>query len=229
MRLIRYSLSTLQFVQETKDAQLRELSTQLSEIRLVAHKQSIRNDLILHENVRLREALNNEKKRRKCGKPLLLQRDDQYHDGAVLWSPRKVQQARNQPVEQGAEKVLQQQQKEVERERRQCEKEEKAVQLAERRQKAAELKQRRRQQKQDEALQREERRLSRAANQQLKGDLQATSKGKARKQKPIKSCTNDIADQTAGVEAPKAVQVEGVALPKATRTRTVRPPQRYLI
>jgi hypothetical protein len=55
-------------------------------IRLVLAKQ---------ENIRLKEALINKKKRRKQGKALPLEAAKEYHGGAIFLSLRKVQKARN--------------------------------------------------------------------------------------------------------------------------------------
>jgi hypothetical protein len=45
--------------------------------------------------VRLKEALINERQRRKRGKALPLEVAEEYHGGAVFWSLRKVKEARN--------------------------------------------------------------------------------------------------------------------------------------
>jgi hypothetical protein len=44
--------------------------------------------------VGLREALSLKEKHNKKGEPLDLQQRQEYHDGAVLWSPSKVREAR---------------------------------------------------------------------------------------------------------------------------------------
>ena len=67
-------------------------SQQLSQ---TIHSMAVRNTLLTHENNRLREALVNEKKKRKRGKALLLEAPPQYDGGAIFWSPQKVQEARD--------------------------------------------------------------------------------------------------------------------------------------
>ena len=53
--------------------------------------------------MRLKEALINEKKRRKRGKALPLEAAEEYHGGAIFWSPRKVKEARDRQLQQGLE------------------------------------------------------------------------------------------------------------------------------
>ena len=48
-----------------------------------------------HENVRLKEALINERQRSKRGKALPLQAAEEYKGGAVVWTPLKVKEARD--------------------------------------------------------------------------------------------------------------------------------------
>ncbi|KAF2735312.1 hypothetical protein EJ04DRAFT_601223 [Polyplosphaeria fusca] len=171
-------------LRQVTSEQSREIKKEIKDqIRLAVHKSAIRTELVLHENERLKEALHNEKKRRQRGKPLLLQRPDTYAGGAVFWSPKKVQEARDRQVKQDAEKQLQQQQKEEEQEQWQRKKEDKAVQLEQRRQDAAAAKHRRMLQKQDEALQHEEKRIARDAEKQLRKDMREALKGKPRRAK----------------------------------------------
>jgi hypothetical protein len=58
------------------------------------HYLQVQNDLLLQENQGLRESLNTKKKHKKQGKTLDLQQRQEYHSGAVLWSPRKMREAR---------------------------------------------------------------------------------------------------------------------------------------
>jgi len=59
------------------------------------HQISTQNTLLKHEVKGLREALINERTRRRRGKPLLAQEPEEYHGGGVVWSPRKVKEARD--------------------------------------------------------------------------------------------------------------------------------------
>jgi hypothetical protein len=82
--------------QSRKDAQ--KLSRSL-------HHISAKVQLLHHENTGLREALATKKKHKKKGKPLDLQQRQEYHGGAVFWSPSKVREARvRQSVKEQEEK-----------------------------------------------------------------------------------------------------------------------------
>jgi hypothetical protein len=63
------------------------------------YKLSVQNNLLVHENKALKEALVNKKKRRKRGKALLLEPPKDYYGGAVFWLPSKVQAARDKQEE----------------------------------------------------------------------------------------------------------------------------------
>ncbi|CAE7221020.1 hypothetical protein PTTW11_11369 [Pyrenophora teres f. teres] len=58
------------------------------------HSLQVQNELLHHENEGLRSLLNDKKKRNNKSKVLDLQHSEEYHSGAVFWSPRKVQRAR---------------------------------------------------------------------------------------------------------------------------------------
>ena len=77
-----------QVVADQGDRQIKRLSQ-------VLHSSSVQNSLLKDEVRKLREALVNERTRRKRGKPLPLQEAEEYHGGAVFWSPRKVKEARD--------------------------------------------------------------------------------------------------------------------------------------
>ena len=64
-------------VADTYDKGSRQLSQTI-------HTMAVRNTLLTHENDRLREALINEKKKRKRGKALLLEAPSQYDRGAIF-------------------------------------------------------------------------------------------------------------------------------------------------
>ncbi|KAF2279718.1 uncharacterized protein EI97DRAFT_360424, partial [Westerdykella ornata] len=100
-----------------------------------------------HENKQLKEALLNEKKRRQRGKPLLLEASQEYHGGAVFWSPSKA-------------------------ERRKAAKQEKADMLEERHHMRLAAKKLRIQQQQKKTAERKEAQIARAAEKQLRQDIQ---------------------------------------------------------
>jgi hypothetical protein len=58
------------------------------------HHLQIQNELLLHENEGLKHALTTKKKHKKESKVLDLQQREEYHGGAVFWSPSKIREAR---------------------------------------------------------------------------------------------------------------------------------------
>jgi hypothetical protein len=58
------------------------------------HSLAAQNELLHHEVNGLREALTAKRRHKKRGKPLDLQQREEYHGGAVFWSPRKLREAR---------------------------------------------------------------------------------------------------------------------------------------
>ena len=71
-----------------------EGSKELKKIRRSLHHISIQNSLLCHEIAGLQEILKTQKKHKKKSKPLNFQGPDEYHGGALFYSPRKVEQAR---------------------------------------------------------------------------------------------------------------------------------------
>jgi hypothetical protein len=63
-------------------------------ITLSLHHLQVQNDLLLPENVGLREALPTKKKHKKKGNTLNCQQRQEFHGVAFLWSPSKVNEAR---------------------------------------------------------------------------------------------------------------------------------------
>jgi hypothetical protein len=82
------------------------------------HHISITNQLLQEENKGLREALTTKKRKAKRGRPLPLDRSDSYHGGAVIWSPRSVQRARDRQQQLDQEKEQKQRQKAIQTEAR---------------------------------------------------------------------------------------------------------------
>jgi hypothetical protein len=54
------------------------------------HYLANQNELLTNENEGLHKALTTKKKHNKKGKVLNLQQRQEYHGGAVFWSPRKM-------------------------------------------------------------------------------------------------------------------------------------------
>ena len=58
------------------------------------HSLQVQNELLHYENEGLRTTLTTKQKHKKKSKLLDLQQRKEYHSGAVLWSPRKIREAR---------------------------------------------------------------------------------------------------------------------------------------
>jgi hypothetical protein len=93
-----------QVVKDRADPQAQKLSW-------VFHWISVQKSLLEHEAQGLRQALTNERLRRKQGKALPLEQPEEDHGGAVFWSPRKVKEARDRQQQQEQEEEQQRLQK----------------------------------------------------------------------------------------------------------------------
>ena len=69
-------------------------SQEAQKLRQSLHHLSVENELLKHEIEGIKQVLSTKQKRRKKGKTLDLQQREEYHGGAVFWSPRKVREAR---------------------------------------------------------------------------------------------------------------------------------------
>jgi hypothetical protein len=65
-------------------------SSDLKTVSSLIHHLANQNELLTGENEGLRDALTTKKKHNKKGKVLDLQQRQEYHGGAVFWSPRKM-------------------------------------------------------------------------------------------------------------------------------------------
>jgi hypothetical protein len=88
-----------------------ESSKEAKKLRRTLHHISVQNELLHYEIQGLKEALLVKKKHKKKSHTLQLNRQEDYHGGAVFWSPRKVRQARDDNVVRQQEKQQQQLQK----------------------------------------------------------------------------------------------------------------------
>ncbi|KAI1507682.1 DUF1682 domain containing protein [Pyrenophora tritici-repentis] len=103
-------------------------------LRSSVHHLSVQYELLQHENEGLKEALQHKKKHKKKGKALNLQQRQEYHGGAVHWSPRKLREARareavreRDEMEEKLQKARAKKQREEARLQRQVELEERRV------------------------------------------------------------------------------------------------------
>jgi hypothetical protein len=67
-----------------------KLSSDLKQVSFMIHHLANQHELLINENEGLRKALTTKKKHIKKGKVLDLQQRQEYHGGAVFWSPPKM-------------------------------------------------------------------------------------------------------------------------------------------
>jgi hypothetical protein len=67
---------------------------EVRKLRSSVHHLSVQNELLKHKVDGLEEALQHKEKHEKKGKAFDLQQHQEYHGGAVHWSPRKLREAR---------------------------------------------------------------------------------------------------------------------------------------
>jgi hypothetical protein len=157
----------------------------ISKLNQTIHQLSIRSVLAEHENTRLKEALINERQRRKRGRALPLVADEEYHGGAVFWSPKKVKEARDRQLQQGLEEEELQLQKAEAARLRQERKQEKLQSAQQRRAARVEAQIIRQEKKAREAADRASRQAARKAQQRLQQAQKTAQKGKRRSLKPV--------------------------------------------
>jgi hypothetical protein len=200
----------------------------ISKLNQTIHQLSIRSVLAEHENVRLKEALINERQRRKRGKALPLEAGEDYHGGAVFWSPRKVNEARDRLHQQELEEEQQQLQKvEIARERQE-QRQAKAQDIEARRKARAEARIARQAERAREAADQASRAAARRAQQRLQQAQKTAQRGKKRSLKAsIKAASKNrvAAQRKVGGEAPAAA----AALPpsQSRHGRAIKLPAKY--
>jgi hypothetical protein len=178
--------------------------------------------------VRLKEALINERQRRKRGKALPLEAGEDYHGGAVFWSPRKVNEARDRLHQQELEEEQQQLQKvEIARERQE-QRQAKAQDIEARRKARAEARIARQAERAREAADQASRAAARRAQQRLQQAQKTAQRGKKRSLKAsIKAASKNrvAAQRKVGGEAPAAA----AALPpsQSRHGRAIKLPAKY--
>ena len=191
------------------------------QLRNTMYSMSIENMLLRQQNNGLKQSLINEKKRRKRGKPLLLDIPTEQDGGAIFWSPNKVQHARDQQAQKDADLSAKQQQKQAEKARKEVEKIEKAQKVEERKAIRANIREdklrklaEKRQQK-DEAIQ------AKQAGQQLNSELAIRVK---KVQKPIQAQKQSDARSSIDLVV---VEDTDPPIPLNTYGRQIRLPKRY--
>ena len=193
------------------------------------HQISTQKTLLEYEVKGLREALINERTRRKRGKPLLLEEPEEYRGGAVFWSPRKVKEARDrQQLKEREAQQLQQQKAEANRHREES-RQTKAEVVQARRQAKAEARIWREKEKAEKAVEQASRAAARRTHQRLKQALKTSQKGKKRSLKALAKATSKkrtVVMPAASGEPQGAAA--GAPAVQSRRGRAINTPTRYL-
>tara|TARA_R110002003_G_scaffold410_1_gene19556 strand:+ start:3648 stop:5516 length:1869 start_codon:yes stop_codon:yes gene_type:complete len=185
------------------------------------HTISAKNSVLQHEINNLREALANEKKRRKRSKALLLEAPAEYDGGAVCWSPAKVEQARQRQEQKDLEEQRLQHQKSEAIKLREQQKIAKALLLEERRVKAIAAKEKRAADAAAKVAAREDKLLSRQLEEQLQSDLTIAQKGKRQSLKLPKAVKSVVV-------AEERAEVEEAGMATTRRGRPIRLPKKLI-
>jgi hypothetical protein len=146
------------------------------------HRISVQKSLLVHEAQGLRQALINERTRRKRGKALPLRTDEEYHGGAVFYSPGKVKDARDRLHQQELEEEQQRLQKVEKARDRENQRQAKAHDIRVRRKARAEARIARqavKARKAQQRLQQAQKTSQKGKKRSLKAPIKAASKNRA--------------------------------------------------
>jgi hypothetical protein len=202
---------------------------QVKRLSQILHSSSVQNSLLKDENRKLREALINERTRRKRGKPLPLQEAEDYHGGAVFWSLRKVKEARDRlRLQEEKEELLQLQKADTMRQREEA-RQEKVREKELRRQARLAARLVREKEREEKAIEKASRIAARKTAKRLQKAIKTSQKGRrsslkasikaTRKKRPIARRQGDEEAQGGATGSPP---------PTSRRGRAIRTPSRFL-
>ncbi|KAG9191609.1 hypothetical protein G6011_01526 [Alternaria panax] len=178
---------------------------------------------LLHDEIKgLKRSLLIKERRKKQSFTLELDEDHKYHRGAVLWSPRSVQRARNRRASQQQQAELEKLQKakqaKIKKAARDCEAQLKAVKRVERERRAEE--------KRKEEAEKLAKKQHRELINNTKKLIKLSQKGKRKASQPHPTATER---QKRGGVAPAVVgdtRVARAATPRSRRQRPITPSKR---
>jgi hypothetical protein len=193
------------------------------------HRISVQKSLLTHEAQGLMQALVNERQRRKRGKALPLEAEEDYHGRAKFWSPRKVKEARDRQLQQGLEEEQLQHQRAEAARLREVKKQEKLQAAQQKRAARAAAQIIRQEEKARKAADRASRQVARKTQQRLQQAQKTAQKSKRRSFKaPIKAASKKRA---AAQPQSNAQPREPPTAPLASTSRggrAIRTPVRFL-
>jgi hypothetical protein len=191
------------------------------------HHFTISNQILKLENKGLREAFLVKMKHQKQGKPIDLQQRQEYHDGAVFWSPSKVREARvrerAKQQQEESEKLQKAQTKEL-REAHNLYKKRMAEEAKALRESVKEARAKERQKAAEEAAARRAQKEQEKRVRHSQKALQQSQRGKRAASEPPKGRqAKRRSNNSVGVGAVKT-QPAPPAPPKTTQTRSITAP-----
>ncbi|KAF2843924.1 hypothetical protein T440DRAFT_87008 [Plenodomus tracheiphilus IPT5] len=199
-------------------------SDEAKRLSLELHHLSVENELLHHENEGLREALTVKKRHQKKSKPLNLQQRQEYHGGAVFWSPRKVREARAREEVRARDEQDQKLQKARERLEREEKQLERQVELEAKRQERERLKVVREKERAEKAA-------SRAAKIEAQNSKKAIQQSQTGKRKASRAASPKNKRQKRVVTAGGGAQVRDEPPPPppklTSRGRSVKLPSKF--
>jgi hypothetical protein len=210
-----------QVVKDRRDPRAQKLSQAF-------HQISVQKSLLEHEAQGLRQALTNERLRRKRGKALPLEQGEDYHGGAQFFSPKSVEKARDRLQQQEREEELQQLQRAERARIREDQKQAKLQEAQQRRTARAAARRVRETERARKADDQASRAAARRAQQRLQQAQKMSQNGKRRS---LKASVKAASKQRAAAQAEGGGEVSGAAasLPpsQSRHGRAIKLPAKY--
>jgi len=210
-----------QVVHDRSDPRVQKLSRAF-------HSISVQKSLLTHEAQGLTQALINERQRRKRGKALPLEAEEEYHGGPKFWSPRKVKEARDRQLQQGLEEEQLQHQRAEAARLREVKKQEKLQAAQQKRAARAAAQIIRQEEKARKAADRASRQAARRTQQRLQ---QAQKTGQRGKRRDLKAATEAGSKKRAAAQPQSGDDASGAAAsppPSQSRHgRAIKLPAKY--
>ncbi|KAI1508325.1 DUF1682 multi-domain protein [Pyrenophora tritici-repentis] len=204
-------------VKDTRQDEAKKLS-------LTLHQVSVQNQLLQHENRGLHKALQHQKKHKKKGKALDLQQRQEYHGGAIFWSPRKVREARAREKVRADDEMEEKLQKARRKESREAAKVQRQIELEDRRAERERLKVVREKEKAEKQAERERQKQQRNAEKAI----QLSQRGKRKASQAVSSKEKRQKRSGSDAAAGQAVARSPSPPPKVTsRGRNVKLPSKF--
>ncbi|KAF9728430.1 hypothetical protein PMIN01_13563 [Paraphaeosphaeria minitans] len=189
------------------------------------HHITIQKQLPQEENQGLQEALAIKKRRAIKRRPLPLNRSDSYHGGAVFWSPRSAQRARDRQQQKDHDKAEFRRQKADQAEARRANQQLKARLLYERRVARLAATEARKRQRADKALRRRLNQQARRVQKQHQQSIKIARSAPKRPSTPRKQVIRPVQTLSGAVDPGEGAS--SASTPSTRRGRQAKTPSKY--